>query len=200
MKLKFLNLAFFSRFNKIGLTNFGNNKNVAPFWIQIHFELGLLFLNVVNGFCKDDNHAQHKRKGYAKHGVEVRWHVSRTNPTSSQMHHIDHPWSQSILAPIPMQLQIVTWNLMNIHHDKLQVQQRKVKYMVFANYYMWAVTGDPPPTPHGASGAPLQSRQQEWYNRNHPRYHYRCDSIEPSRCKFLWASILYRTCSSCNIM
>ena len=32
---------------------------------------------------------------------------------------------------------------MNIHHDKLQVQQRKVKYMVFANYYMWAVTALP---------------------------------------------------------
>src|SRR3954466_9561989 len=32
---------------------------------------------------------------------------------------------------------------MNIHHDKLQVQQRKIKYMVFCNYYMWAVTALP---------------------------------------------------------
>ena len=115
----------FSEFYKIGLTNFGNNKNVAPFWIQIHFELGLLFLNVVKGFWKDDNHCQDKWNGYAKHEVEGRWHVSRTISTSSQMHHIGHPWSQSILAPIPTQLKIITWNIMNIHHDKLQVQQTK---------------------------------------------------------------------------
>ena len=79
----------FSEFYKIGLTNFGNNKNVALFWIQMHFELGLLFLNVVKGIWQDDNHGQAIWNGYAKLEVEVMCHVLRTNPTSSEKHHIE---------------------------------------------------------------------------------------------------------------
>ena len=117
----------FSGFYKIGLTNFRNNKNVAPFWIQIHFELGLLFLNVEKEIWKDDNHCHDIWNGYANHEVELRWPVSRTIQTPSQKHHIEHPWSQSNLAPIPRQNKIITWNDIHIHHDKLQVQHRKKK-------------------------------------------------------------------------
>ena len=69
-------------FTKIGLTNFGNNKNVAPFLNSNSLELGLLVLNVVKGFWQDDNHCQDQWNGYAKHEVEGRWHVSRTIPTT----------------------------------------------------------------------------------------------------------------------